>query len=443
MKSKKTLAALIGLVVGLALFIIPIAAAHHPVITVSMNCNGTVSYTVSAWQTNDNAARTFTGVKVYWGSTVVGTGNFNAADNFTFSGSFTPSPSVTSITLTADTNGTWGDGYTGHDTYSDTATRPTNCVSVTTNLSSSSVTAGSAVHDSATLHGQTSNAGGTVTYKAYTDSSCTQGVSERRHEDGHERATCPDSDPITFNSVGDYYWQASYSGDSNGNNAVKSTCTDEHLVVTKKSPTIATVLSQSTITVGGSVNDTSNLTGATSNAGGTVTYSVYSNASCTGGAQDAGTKTVTNGVVPELEHAHLQHGRRLLLAGELQRRLQQQRRQEPVHERAPGREPEVADDRDDALVVDDHGRRNDPRLRDASRARPRTPAERSPTPSTPTRAAPRSRRAPARRPSRTASCPTRARSRSTRPVTTTGRPATAATRTTPRRPAPAPTSTSS
>ncbi len=298
MKSKKTLAALIGLVVGLALFIIPIAAAHHPVITVSMNCNGTVSYTVTAWQTNDNAARTFTGVKVYWGSTVVGTGNFNAADNFTFSGSFTPSPSVTSITLTADTNGTWGDGYTGHDTYSDTATRPTNCVSVTTNLSSSSVTAGSAVHDSATLHGQTSNAGGTVTYKAYTDSSCTQGAQSGRHEDGHERATCPDSDPITFNSVGDYYWQASYSGDSNGNNAVKSTCTDEHLVVTKKSPTIATVLSQSTITVGGSVNDTSNLTGATSNAGGTVTYSVYSNASCTGGAQDAGTKTVTNGVVP-------------------------------------------------------------------------------------------------------------------------------------------------
>src|SRR6185437_10310717 len=70
------------------------------------------------------------------------------------------------------------------------------------------------------------------------------------------------------------------------------------------SPTVATLLSSSSITVGGTIHDSSTLTGATSDAGGTVKYRYYSVlADCqagtfaTTGGTSAGDKTVTNGVV--------------------------------------------------------------------------------------------------------------------------------------------------
>lgn len=65
------------------------------------------------------------------------------------------------------------------------------------------------------------------------------------------------------------------------------------------SPTLATTLVPTSVTVGGSVHDTAALTGATSTASGTVTYTVYTNNTCTAVLQAAGTKTVTNGVVPD------------------------------------------------------------------------------------------------------------------------------------------------
>src|SRR5207244_3072836 len=93
-------------------------------------------------------------------------------------------------------------------------------------------------------------------------------------------------------------WQAVYTGDAN-NNGATSVCTEEHLVIGKNSPTIATTLSATTAAIGDTVNDSSALTGATASAGGTVTYTVYTNSTCTAGAQDAGTKTVTNHLVPD------------------------------------------------------------------------------------------------------------------------------------------------
>jgi hypothetical protein len=71
----------------------------------------------------------------------------------------------------------------------------------------------------------------------------------------------------------------------------------------KFSPTIATKLNGESgilsVQVGSSVYDTATLTGASSNAGGTVTYTVYSDSACSQNARDAGTKTVTNGSVPQ------------------------------------------------------------------------------------------------------------------------------------------------
>src|SRR5207248_893193 len=65
------------------------------------------------------------------------------------------------------------------------------------------------------------------------------------------------------------------------------------------SPTIATTLSESTGAIGDQVHDSATLTGASADAGGTVTYTVYSNSLCTQNPQDAGTKTVTNHLVPD------------------------------------------------------------------------------------------------------------------------------------------------
>ena len=64
------------------------------------------------------------------------------------------------------------------------------------------------------------------------------------------------------------------------------------------SPTITTALSQSSGSVGASVYDLATLSGATSNATGTVTYTVYADSACSVGAQDAGTVTVAGVFVP-------------------------------------------------------------------------------------------------------------------------------------------------
>ena len=110
--------------------------------------------------------------------------------------------------------------YTNHRNLSPT---------ISTLLSASSITVGGSVHDSATLTGATSNAGGTVTYTVYTNSACSLGARSA----GTKTVTngvVPDSNGITFNSAGDFYWQAVYSGDGN-NNSATSACTEEHLVV--------------------------------------------------------------------------------------------------------------------------------------------------------------------------------------------------------------------
>jgi hypothetical protein len=86
------------------------------------------------------------------------------------------------------------------------------------------------VHDSSTLTGATSNAGGTVTYTVYTNNTCTTGAQSA----GTKTVTngvVPNSDGVTFNSAGTFYWQAVYSGDAN-NNGATSTCTSEQLVIT-------------------------------------------------------------------------------------------------------------------------------------------------------------------------------------------------------------------
>jgi hypothetical protein len=95
----------------------------------------------------------------------------------------------------------------------------------------------------------------------------------------------PDSNGISFNSAGDFYWQAVYSGDAN-NNGATSVCTSEHLVVGKNHPTVSTA--QHLIP-----NDDFTLSGATSNAAGTITFNLYAPSDATCAGVPALTQTVT------------------------------------------------------------------------------------------------------------------------------------------------------
>ncbi len=172
-----------------------------------------------------------------------------------------------------------------------------NSTSIATRLSVTSAAIGSSVHDTATLTGATSNAGGTVTYTVYSDTTCKNGIQDA----GTKTVTngnVPNSDAVSFDAAGTYYWQAAYSGDAN-NIASTSPCTSEIVTINANSPSVSTVLSASSAAIGASVHDSATLSGATSNAGGTVTYTVYGDSECTSVATTAGTKTVASGVVPD------------------------------------------------------------------------------------------------------------------------------------------------
>ncbi|HSN10855.1 MAG TPA: hypothetical protein VLS51_01940 [Propionibacteriaceae bacterium] len=215
--------------------------------------------------------------------------------------SVTPTTAANNKTATI-TMGVLGDvdcTYTNHYT---------NTTSITTTLSATTINLGQSVHDGATLHGQTLTAGGTVEYRVFKRSGasadCTisatnpdlfAGVTGRTVN--VTNGTVPNSPSFTPSSFGSYDFQAVYSGDTN-NAGSSSTCGDE-LVLVKATPGISTTLSTTSVIVGATVYDSATLSNATSNAGGTVVYTVYTDSACTLGATAAGTKTVTNGVVPD------------------------------------------------------------------------------------------------------------------------------------------------
>src|ERR1035437_2229792 len=147
--------------------------------------------------------------------------------------------------------------------------------------------------DTATLSGGY-NSTGTITF-TLSDPSGTLRDTETATVSGNGSYATPTG--FLPNVAGTWHWVASYSGDA-GNSKVASGASDEPVVVNPAGPSIATTLSATTGKVGDTVHESAALTGATANAGGSVTYSVYTNNICTAGIQDAGTKTVTNGAVP-------------------------------------------------------------------------------------------------------------------------------------------------
>ncbi len=220
-----------------------------------------------------------------------------------------------SSTVTFNSAGTyyWQAVYSG-DANNNTASSPctaTNNEQLTVNkasptistaLSASSISPGFTAYDTSTLSGAVNSSGtATVTYSYYTNNTCTAGQVSLAPVTVATNGTVPNSSTVTFNSAGTYYWQAVYSGDAN-NNTASSPCTatnNEQLTV-KASPTISTALSAGTITAGTGVHDTSTLSGAVNSTGtATVTYSYYTNNTCTAGQVSLAPVTVaTNGTVP-------------------------------------------------------------------------------------------------------------------------------------------------
>ena len=126
---------------------------------------------------------------------------------------------------------------------------------------------------------------------------------------------------------------------------------------------------------GTAVHDTATCSEATSDAGGTVTYTSYpSLADCLAGTNGtaAGTNlAIANGVVPKSKHDHLPDARHVLLAGRLQRRREQRPRQQRLRTRG------------------DHGRpaavRRPRDLQGVRQRRDRRVVHRSPSPTAPAR----------------------------------------------------------
>jgi predicted nucleic acid-binding Zn ribbon protein len=175
-----------------------------------------------------------------------------------------------------------------------------------------SVPEGTKIIDKATLSGvDASKAGGAVNYAVYSEDECKTLVAEA----GHVTVTngeVPSSSEEQL-SPGTYYWQATYSGDSN-NHSSKSGCKEEAVV--KAATSLESSLSgggqshgKISVLEGTAVTDHATLGGAdASKAGGTVTYDVYSEKECKTLVTEAGKVTVTSGSVPASTEEKLKPG---------------------------------------------------------------------------------------------------------------------------------------
>jgi uncharacterized repeat protein (TIGR01451 family) len=151
------------------------------------------------------------------------------------------------------------------------------------------VTLGTGVHDTSTLTGATADAGGTVHYQVFDNPQCT-GTATDAGTKTVTNGVPGDSNAITFNTAGKFYWQADYSGDAN-NDAATSSCNLEVVTVAKNIPDITTTAS-ATVLVGGSVSDTAHLSGGF-NPTGTILFALYGPNDATCALSAVYTKVVT------------------------------------------------------------------------------------------------------------------------------------------------------
>src|SRR5690242_11044016 len=183
-----------------------------------------------------------------------------------------------------------------------TTTTLKNAADNSTIANGSSVPYGSSVYDTATLSnlitGQTPT--GKVQYTFFTNGDCS-GTGTDAGLKTLVNGLAPQSNTQGPLAAGSYSFDAQYlsGNDPNYSDSEVSAC--EPFTVLKKSPTVSTTLSETTGNVGDSVHDSATLNGATADAGGTISYAVYSDDTCTMLVADLTpvNNTVVNGVAPD------------------------------------------------------------------------------------------------------------------------------------------------
>jgi large repetitive protein len=159
------------------------------------------------------------------------------------------------------------------------------------------------VTDSATLPGaNTATAGGTVTYGVYSDNACTTLVQDAGTVTVVNGAV-PDSNPVSLAALGTFYWNAAYSGDSLDDPSTNACSESETVAVPPAS--VATVVNDATRVApwdgtevaGATADDTATVSG-TGTPSGTVTYGLFTNGTCSGGAATTHVVTMSAGLVP-------------------------------------------------------------------------------------------------------------------------------------------------
>jgi hypothetical protein len=151
----------------------------------------------------------------------------------------------------------------------------TNCSGIST-TAVATATLGDPISDTATLTGATTDAGGTITFRLYSDDACTVEINTGLTPVAVNGNGDYNSGNYTPTSTGTYYWIASYSGDpSNSPSAGECGDEGESSVVSKLQPTISTaqtIRPQDSVTITGS------------NPTGSVTFELFGPAdpNCTG-----------------------------------------------------------------------------------------------------------------------------------------------------------------
>ncbi len=169
--------------------------------------------------------------------------------------------------------------------------RITTTIHDASHATTTSVVAGSSVHDSARVTGAGPTPTGNVSFEFYTGpgiSACEgTGVSA-----GTVALVNGVADPSATEgplAVGHYYFEATYAGDSNYPNGATSEC--EPLTVTPKQPTLGTTPNPASGDVGVVLNDSAVLSGAF-NPTGSITFNLFSPSDATCSASSTYTQTV-------------------------------------------------------------------------------------------------------------------------------------------------------
>jgi hypothetical protein len=226
-----------------------------------------------------------------------GYSNGTAENSFELPGSGIDNGFLDSNSVTGLVNNSLNSGQLGRYVFSVRNGQPTEPTTLTTSLAGGgqsgtaiTVPAGTPVTDSASLSGaNVPTATGTVTYTAYSDSTC-QTVAGSGGTEPVTNGSVTPSEPLTFNTPGTYYWQAVYSGDTTNNGSV-SDCGSETESVVVIALDVSSAMAPNPVTAGQNVLDTATVTAAdgdahgvsavvSSDAGGTIVSATPSQGSC-------------------------------------------------------------------------------------------------------------------------------------------------------------------